>query len=384
MARIGFEWMTDRRDWGPTDVRAVAARVAEDLFCGAAERDAAATFPSGAMAALHAAGLMVAPFPPRLGGAGLVEAEAVDRLRDVLRLIGSGDLSVGRLYEGHVNAVALVARYGTPSQLSRLAADVHDGALSGVWNAEGAAPVTLQAEGRRWELRGAKILASGAGFLSRPVVPARRGDAIVMTMPRLGVDAPHDVSRWTAQGMRSSATGTVDLSGVDIDPDQIIGQDDDYCRQPAFFGGAWRFCAVQLGAIERLVDVFRADLAARGRGDDAYQRARIASCATAVETASLWIAQAGRMVAEGTRPTAEILAYVGLTRGVTERAGLDVMEAAHRGLGLGSFMRPHPVERVARDLATYLRQPAPDGAMADAAAAVLASRSPIRDLWGTA
>ena len=37
-------------------------------------------------------------------------------------------------------------------------------------------------------------------------------------------------------------------------------------------------------------------------------------------------------------------------------AGLDVMEAVHRGLGLNSFMRPHAVERVARDLATYLRR----------------------------
>lgn len=362
----------------------MAARVAEALFAGGAERDAAAAYPDGAMTSLHASGLAMAPFPPHLGGAGLVAAEAVDRLRDVLRLIGGGDLSVGRLYEGHVNAVALVARYGTPSQLSRLAADVHDGAVCGVWNAEGAAPVTLEHEGGRWELRGAKILASGAGSLSRPIVPATRGDAVVMTMPRVGADTPHDLSRWTAQGMRSSATGTVDLTGIEIGPDQIIGQDDDYRGQPAFFGGAWRFCAVQLGAIERLVDVFRADLVARGRGDDPYQRARIAVCATAVETASLWITQASRMVVEESRPTAEILAYVGLTRGVTERAGLDVMEAAHRGLGLGSFMRPHPVERVARDLATYLRQPAPDGAMADAAAAVLSNLSPIRDLWATA
>ncbi len=375
--------MTGQRHREATDIRASAARVAEELFCGAAERDAAAIFPSGAIAALHAAGLMTAPFPAHLGGADLIAADAVDQLRDVLRLIGGGDLSVGRLYEGHVNAVALVARYGTPSQLSRLAADVHDGALSGVWNAEGAGPVTLEREGRRWALRGAKILASGAGSLSRPIVPAARGDATVMTMPHLGVDTAHDLSRWTAQGMRSSATGTVDLTGLEIDPDQIVGQDDDYRGQPAFFGGAWRFCAVQLGAIERLVDLFRGDLRARGRGDDPYQRARIAGCATAVETASLWIAQAARMVAEAARPTAEILAYVGLTRGVTERAGLDVMEAAHRGLGLGSFMRPHPVERVARDLATYLRQPAPDGAMADAAAAVLANAAPIRDLWGT-
>ncbi len=376
--------MRDRRRWGPDEVKTAAALAAQELFDGAADRDAAGIFPAGALAILQAAGLMTAPFPADLGGAGLVAADAVDRLRDVLRLIGGGDLSVGRLYEGHVNAVALVDRYGTPSQLSRLAADVEDGALCGVWNAEGANPVTLEHHAGRWELRGSKILASGAGSLSRPIVPAARGDAIVMTAPRVHPTAPHDLSRWTAQGMRSSATGTVDLTGMEIGPDQIIGQDDDYRRQPTFFGGAWRFCAVQLGAIDRLVDLFRADLAARGRGGDPYQRVRIAACATAVETASLWVAQASRMVAEGTRPTAEILAYVGLTRGVTERAGLDVMEAAHRGLGLGSFMRPHPVERVARDLATYLRQPAPDGAMADAAAAVLASAASIRDLWGTA
>ena len=66
---------------------------------------------------------------------------------------------------------------------------------------------------------------------------------------------------------------------------------------------------------------------------------------------------------------------------MTERAALDVTEAVHRGLGLGAFLRPHPVERVARDLATYLRQPAPDGAMADAAATVLASPAPARALW---
>ena len=138
---------------------------------------------------------------------------------------------------------------------------------------------------------------------------------------------------------------------------------------------------MQLGAVERLLDLYRADLNRLGRGDDPYQRVRVATCATAAETAALWVGQAARMVAAEARPTAEILAYVGLTRGVVERAGLDTMEAVHRGLGLGSFMRPHPAERVARDLATYLRQPAPDGAMADAAAAVLAAPAPARTLW---
>ena len=373
--------MTHFSDGAVDDVVAIAEAAAEALFSGAAERDAAARFPGGGFAALHAAGLMMAPFPARLGGSGLVEPAAVGALCHVLRLVGGGDLSVGRLYEGHVNAVALVDRYGTPAQLEGLAADVRAGAMSGVWNAEGALPATLVRGGGGWQLAGAKILASGAGSITRPIVPVARDGAVVMTVPHLAPGERADLSRWTAQGMRSTATGTVDLDALPIGPDQIIGRDDDYRAQPNFFGGAWRFCAVQLGAVERLLDLFRADLNRLGRGGDPYQRARVAACATAAETAALWVAEAARLVATQSRPTADILAYVGLTRGVTERAGLDVMEAAHRGLGLGSFMRPHPAERVARDLATYLRQPAPDGAMADAAAAVLASPAPARTLW---
>ena len=70
-----------------------------------------------------------------------------------------------------------------------------------------------------------------------------------------------------------------------------------------------------------------------------------------------------------------------MTRMVTERAALDVLEAVHRGVGLQAFLRPHAIERVSRDLSTYLRQPVPDLAMADAGRAVLASTRSTGDLW---
>ena len=372
--------MTHSGAFTADDALAAAAALADHLFAGAAERDAAAAFPQDAMALLHGAGLMMAPFPTRFGGAGLAEPAAAGALFRVLRLVGGADLSVGRLYEGHVNAVALVARHGTPGQIATLAEDVRAGAMSGVWNATGADPAVLHFDGGDWRLRGAKTLASGAGSVERPLVPVARGDATVMVLPRL-TSGRADLSRWTAQGMRSTATGTVDFGGLRVSADDIVGGDDDYRRQPAFFGGAWRFCAVQLGAAERLLDLFRAELNRLGRGGDPYQRQRVAACATAVETATLWLGEAARLVAAEARPAAEILAYVGLARGVTERAALDVTEAVHRGLGLGAFLRPHPVERVTRDLATYLLQPAPDGAMADAAATVLASPAPARALW---
>ena len=153
--------------------------------------------------------------------------------------------------------------------------------------------------------------------------------------------------------------------------DDQIGVSSDYLRQPFFSGGAWRFCAAQLGAIERLVELYREQLLARGRGGDPYQLERLAQCAAASGTASFWVEEAARRFGDESLEPGGVVAFANLTRMVTERAALDVMERVQRGLGLAAFIEPHPAERICRDLATYLRQPMPDLAMSDAARAVL-------------
>ncbi len=59
------------------------------------------------------------------------------------------------------------------------------------------------------------------------------------------------------------------------------------------------------------------------------------------------------------------MAFANLARMVVERSALTVMETVQRGIGLRAFVRPHDVERICRDLATYLRQPVPDRAMSE-------------------
>jgi hypothetical protein len=46
------------------------------------------------------------------------------------------------------------------------------------------------------------------------------------------------------------------------------------------------------------------------------------------------------------------------------------MEIAERSVGVAGMMESHPLERLSRDLRTYLRQPNPDGALASVGAAV--------------
>lgn len=340
-----------------------AEAVADLALAGAAALDRDDAFPEREVARLHETGLLTAPLPPAFGGAGLDHGPD---LAAILKAVGGGSPVLGRLYEGHVNAVRLVNLYGEPVLQRHFARDIAAGALSGVWNTEPPGGGVVLGPG--FMLNGAKTLASGAGRIVRPLITARRGEDILMVVPRLEPGTRADLSGWTAQGMRASATGRLDFTGLAVTPDQILGQPGDYHREPNFSGGAWRFLAVQQGAMATLLRLACRHLRETGRGGDPHQRARIGRAAIAVETADLWVMRA---VSAEDGPAEAGVALAGLARLAVERCALDLLEAVQRSIGLTGFLRPHPIERVARDLATYLRQPAPDRALDNAAAYVL-------------
>lgn len=366
------------------DVLASARAVAEGAARRAACEDHDGGFPAEDIAALARSGLLAAPVPRDLGGAGLGEEPEAALLRAVLTRVGYGSLALGRVYEGHVNALQLIARYGDPDQRRRLFADAHDGHLFGTWNTEPpGAGLNLDADADGLILRGVKAFASGAGFVTRPLVTARDAAAggSFMLVVSLQSGERADLSGWRAHGMRASATGTVDFTGLRLGRDAILGAPDAYHRQPHFSAGAWRFLAVQLGGLEAVLDAWRAHLVATGRGEDPHQLARLGEGAIAAETARLWT---DRAACAATDPDAEpgaIVAYVNLARLAVERAGLDLLRLAQRSVGLQGFLRDHPLERLARDLATYLRQPGPDYALAEGARHVLRSDAEASDLW---
>ena len=183
--------------------------------------------------------------------------------------------------------------------------------------------------------------------------------------------------------MRASATGAVDFTDVEIEPIEIVGGEGDYERQPWFSAGAWRFAAVHLGGMEKLFDLLRRHLQETNRGQDPHQAARLGRAAMAVETARLWVAQAASTTDAplGSRVPEQLVAYVNLARLAVEAAALDLMQLVQRSVGLQAFMRPNPIERISRDLATYLRQPGPDRALTDAATWTLAQPVSVQKLW---
>ena len=357
-----------------------AREVGEKAFARAGAYDEDGAYPAADVTALNESGLLAAVLPLNYGGTGLLGLP----LSEVLRSIGSGSLPLGRLFEGHVNAVELVVRYGDHQRVELVAEEARAGKMFGVWNTDDSNGLRLiHRHGRSW-LEGRKVLASGAGHIERPLVTAtdENGRRLIV-LPKLRALDRADLSRWTAHGMRASATGAVDFTGIEIAPLEIVGSEGDYERQPWFSGGAWRFAAVHLGGMERLFDLLRRHLQETNRGQDPHQAARLGRAAMAIETARLWVAQAASIAEAplGSRAPEQLVAYVNLARLAVEAAALDLMQLVQRSVGLQAFLRPNPIERISRDLATYLRQPGPDRALTDAAEWILERPAGVQDLW---
>ena len=358
-----------------------AHRVAAVVDAEAPALDDDGAYPERGVAALADELLLVAPFQRRAGKEAIIGPSRIDELVQVLAIIGAGSLPLGRLYEGHINAAILINAYGRQEQIDLMARRAADGHLMAVWNAEAADGVKLIERDGVKVLQGRKIFASGAGKVRYPLITARCSDAsLVMILPD-AVGRPGDLDGWKVQGMRASASGAMDFSGLEISAEHVLGISDDYHRQPLFSGGAWRFCAVQFGSIARLFDLACAQLNAMGRAADPYQIARIGSAAIAVETARLWVEKAALLSSRSETGSDANVAYVNLARGAVERAGLDVLELVHRSIGLGSFSRANPIERISRDLATYLRQPNPDKALTDGTKYILDQKRSILDVF---
>ena len=325
-------------------------------------------FPSRDIEALHEAGLLLAPFPTNMGGHALGStASTSETLMEVLVSIGAGSLSLGRLYEGHVNAIRLVSLYGDGDALDLMREEAAAGFPSGVWMAEDGSPLRLTRKADRLVLDGRKILASGCGHFRRPLVAALSDEGSVMVIPFIADLARADASAWTTQGMRATATGSVDFTGIEVTRAEIVGKPGDYMRSPFFRGGAWRVIAVQLGGLEAMMALYKAQAAASRNASDPLALARFGEALIATQTARLWVTEACRRAESGVDEPAAIDAYVDLARNAFEHAALRAVGLAQKSVGLRAYLRPNPMERVIRDLTTYMRQPALDASLTSAA-----------------
>lgn len=283
-----------------------------------------------------------------------------------LMRVGAANLPVGRLWEGHVNALYLVRVHGGARVLAGIAGLVRKGAVLGVWGADGPDPVRTGDA----TLTGGKLFASGLGTVTHAVVTVDSGPQVRLGLVDVRDGARGDPGVWRMMGMQATASGACDLNGIPLADVTWLGGPGDYLIEPHFVGGVWRIAALQAGAAIGLLDAVADVLRARGRLDAPPQIGRLADVMVRAMAAAALVMRAASAVVDGAPDDAVTLSAA--ARLSTEEVGLDAIRAAEQCLGLAHFAEGSETGRMARDLAVYMRQAARDALVQRVGAAAFA------------
>ncbi|MGJ3232421.1 MAG: acyl-CoA dehydrogenase family protein [Oceanicaulis sp.] len=291
-------------------------------------------------------------------------------LFDRLLAAGRGELSAGRLLEGHVNALHLIERLGSPAQKAEAYAAARAGGLGGVWAASDPSnPARIDAQGR---LSGRLGFCSGAerlAFALAAVDDAAGAKQLVVLRPER-LAQRFDLSAWRTAGMAASRSAALSLHGLEIAPDARLGPPGAYHAEPFFSAGAARFAAVQAGGVLAVFDALRDHLQTTGRWRAEAQAARLSAAAAACEAMYAGVRDAFTRIAPAidpasSRPEGAPDCWIALADGARQmvmNAAPGLMETAQASVGAGGHFTDHPLSRAVADLQMYLRQPAPDAA----------------------
>jgi alkylation response protein AidB-like acyl-CoA dehydrogenase len=364
--------------------------IGDESVAEASETDSVDSFPTISLSKLRSEKLLTASIPYKYGGYDLGLKPGTNlALLTILKNIGRGNLVLGRVLEGHINAQILINQFGSKKQKKVFAKDAFDGKLFGVWNTQAEHGTQLSKKGKGiYHLSGTKTFTTGTDYVKRPIVTAAMKDGSwqMCVVPLDEVEAKIDSSWWQPMGMKASRSFKMTFMQSRISKDNLLGSSGDYYQQPGFSGGAVRFAAVQLGAAEQLMDETKKYLVALNRTQDPFQKMRLGQMAIAVESGNQWLYTAAqRMDQYMIKPTKNnsenLIVYINMLRTAIEQICTEVMILCQKCVGARGLNAPYHFERIIRDLSTYLRQPAPDAVLGDVGGYVLKSDSVASEIW---
>lgn len=274
-----------------------------------------------------------------------------------LAAVAERDLSLGKLYESHTDALAILAELGA------LGGDPPaDDAIRtwGVWAAEaqqGKTSIERVRDDRthRVIVDGVKCWCSGAGSATHALLTAWEANAtgpqlVALPVRQHGVVVDNDA--WQAVGMAGSASLDVEFDRAD---GQSIGGVGEYLSRPGFWQGGGGVAACWYGgslaiakALGRSLSTPHAaaaspfKLAALGKVDVLLQRT-----AGMLKAAAQWI---------DANPHDDASVVVLRARLAAEQCATQVLEEVGRALGAAPFCRDARFARTAADLPVFIRQ----------------------------
>ena len=293
----------------------------------------------------------------------------------LVRAVSRADVSLGRVLDGHLNAVQRLAEQLPPAVAEPELTGVQEGHLAlGVWGAdpgpdEGEPAWLHRVDENTLGVTGTKTFCSGAGGLQRAFVlvrDGRGGSPGTLAYVDLTADVLVDPTWFRGAGMRGSASHRVEFTGARVlwaadRPGALL-------RQPWFAQDGLRTAAGWAGGADRVVDETIADLQVRGRDGDLDGLA-VARMLEARRSMDLWLRHGADAVidADATVGHEVLLARHAIASGVR-----TVLDTAADVLGSRPYSVGGAIERATRDLRTYLLQHRLDPMLARAGRAHLA------------
>ena len=265
---------------------------------------------------------------------------------ELLATVASQDLTVARVLEPHLDAVAILAEDGQePSPSSTW----------GVWAAEGpgARLIARPDKDGQWALTGRKPWCSLAGVVTHALVTAwldddeRRLFAVEMSHPGVTVEE----GAWVPSGLADVITTPVRMEQV---PGVPVGATGWYLQRDGFWWGGIGVAAVWYGGAVGLARRLAAHVGSRD--PDQLSLMHLGEVDAALSAARSALADAAVRIDDGssTGPAAMLLAA--RVRHIVATAVEEVQRHAAHALGPGPLSQePEHVARVA-DLALYVRQ----------------------------
>ena len=349
------------------------------ISAGAAARDAKPAFPEEPFRGLAASGIlgMTAPEP----GSGEERPVSFEREWRALRAVARADGSVGRILDGHFNAVERVSVLAPePLRSAELEAVAAGGRRLGVWGAD---PVPGEGESARLveggsRVSGVKTFCSGSTGLDRAVVLVWGEDGSpgppLVAFVDLSEGAEVDKRWFRGQGMRSSESHRVVFEGARVLA--VLGGPGELLREPYFSRDAVRTAVTWAGIADLAVDSALDVLAAKSAGREPDDLVSLAAgrLLTAQGTIDRWLEfAAARADAD---PEASLSGYATGLREAVASACRTILDEAARAVGSHPFATAGPLDRARRDLELFLLQHRLEPAIARRGRAAIGERRP--------
>ncbi|MBP0590100.1 acyl-CoA dehydrogenase [Paraburkholderia sp. LEh10] len=306
----------------------------ERYVAGVRYHDEDAAGRAATLDALRARGMDWLPLPGR--------GETATRWRG-LAAVAACDLSLVKLYEGHTDALAILA------ELQR--AELADDGNWAVWAAEppDRKLIAHAAGGDALTLEGAKPWCSGAPHVSHALVTAwRDGEpvlaAVELSQPSIAIDA----SGWQAVGMRATATSEVRFDGARA---VQIGESGAYLSRAGFWHGGAGIAACWYGCAAALAAILRSSVK---RHAEPHACAHLGAADAELSSVAALLRETAAWIDEHPRDDARQCAL--RVRVAVEQAAGQVMEHVSRALGAVPFCTDDWFAHAIADLPVFLRQ----------------------------